>query len=301
MYGCSFIKYNIKKIFSIYNLVQQLRFDQRRYILEQNILRGKDIGISDDSYCNHQIVVSLTTYDVRLQNVHWTIESVMEQTLKPNRIILWLDEGLKNKTLPVSLELLKDKGLEVFFCKDIRSYKKIIPTLYLCPNDAIITIDDDVIYEYDMVEKLVRGYQDNPSYIYCNRCHRMVLDKNFKLLPYRKWQWNIEDLTPNVLNFPTGVGGVLYPPNSLDAEVFNERVFGSICKYADDVWLKAMALKKGTLSKKVYTHNKTGEDYLLNYFVEGTGLCEINNGAGALNDSQIDAVFSKYNLLKLLK
>lgn len=301
MYGCSFIKYNIKKIFSIYNLVQQLRFDQRRYILEQNILRGKDIGISDDSYCNHQIVVSLTTYDVRLQNVHWTIESVMEQTLKPNRIILWLDEGLKNKTLPVSLELLKDKGLEVFFCKDIRSYKKIIPTLYLCPNDAIITIDDDVIYEYDMVEKLVRGYQNNPSYIYCNRCHRMVLDENFKLLPYRKWQWNIEDLTPNVLNFPTGVGGVLYPPNSLDAEVFNERVFGSICKYADDVWLKAMALKKGTLSKKVYTHNKTGEDYLLNYFVEGTGLCEINNGAGALNDSQIDAVFSKYNLLKLLK
>ena len=62
-----------------------------------------------------------TTYD--------TIESIMEQTMKANRIILWLDYSFEKQPLPKALQLLQKRGLEIEYCKDIRSYKKLIPAL----------------------------------------------------------------------------------------------------------------------------------------------------------------------------
>ncbi|OUP21313.1 hypothetical protein B5F32_05050 [Parabacteroides distasonis] len=279
--------------------IQQVLFNQRKYILEQNILRDNTPGISEDQYCDHEIIVSLTTHGKRIYDVHLTIESIMEQTMKANRIILWLDYNFKHKTLPKTLQLLQKRGLEISFCKDIRSYTKIIPSLIKFPNDAIVTIDDDVLYEIDLLENLITAYQENPSYIYCTRFHRILLDKNHNLLPYRKWQWLCPDMDANVLNFPTGVGGVLYPPHSLDEEVLNESIFMDICTYADDVWLKAMALKKGTLSKKVYTHSS--EDFLMNEEVQDIGLRNINIENDFLNDKQISTVFQKYNLYQILR
>ena len=279
--------------------IQQVLFNQRKYILEQNILRDNTPGISEDQYCDHEIIVSLTTHGKRIYDVHLTIESIMEQTMKANRIILWLDYNFKHKTLPKTLQLLQKRGLEISFCKDIRSYTKIIPSLIKFPNDAIVTIDDDVLYEIDLLENLITAYQENPSYIYCTRFHRILLDKNHNLLPYRKWQWLCPDMDANVLNFPTGVGGVLYPPHSLDEEVLNESIFMDICTYADDVWLKAMALKKWTLSKKVYTHSS--EDFLMNEEVQDIGLRNINIENDFLNDKQISTVFQKYNLYQILR
>lgn len=280
--------------------VKQLLFNQRKYALEQKILYDSTLGISPERYCDHDIIVSLTTYSKRIYDVHLTIESIMEQTMKANRIILWLDYSFENKILPKALQLLQKKGLEIKFCKDIRSYKKLIPTLKLCPNDAIITIDDDLIYEFDVLEKLINAYIEDNSYIYCSRQHRMKLDKKGCLLPYSKWEWLYSGKEPNIMNFPTTGGGTLFPPNSLDDEVFNEDVFLDICKYADDVWFKAMAMKKGTLSKKVYTHNNGG-DYIENDSVQDIGLKKINTQGEMLNDKQIQAVFTKYNLYSLLQ
>lgn len=282
-------------------LIHQIQFNQKRYILEQNILHSQESGVTNEKYCDHDIIVSLTTYSKRIYDVHLTIESIMEQTMKANRIILWLDYSFEKRPLPKALQLLQKRGLEIEYCKDIRSYTKLIPALKKYPNDAIITIDDDLLYDIDLLEKLIMAYQEDPSYIYCNRHHLMLPDGKGELLPYMQWKWNYTDQNACIWNFPTGVGGVLYPPYSLDEEVFNESVFLDICKYADDVWFKAMAMKKGTLSKKVYTHNPKGEEYFLNESVQDIGLSMINTQGEFLNDRQIDAVFTKYNLYPLLK
>ena len=282
-------------------LIHQIRFNQKKYILEQNILYSQEPGVTDEKYCSHDIIVSLTTYSKRIYDVHLAIESIMEQTMKANRIILWLDYSFEKQPLPRALQLLQKRGLEIEYCKDIHSYTKLIPTLQKCPNDAIITIDDDLIYEFDLLEKLIMAYQKDHSYIYCNRHHLMRQDAEGKLLPYTQWMWNYTGLDAHIMNFPTGVGGVLYPPHSLDEEVFNENEYLDICKYADDVWFKAMAMKKGTLSKKVYTHDPKGEEYLLNEDMQDIGLSLINTQGLMLNDNQIEAVFTKYNLYKLLK
>lgn len=295
------IKLRIKRIQTAFTNMEQIKFDLRKYLLEQNLLQNTLAGISQECYCDHSIIVSLTTHKERIHTVHLAIESIMNQTMKANRIILWLDFSFKNKPLPRTLQLQQKRGLEIRFCKDIKSYKKLIPTLCEFPDDAIITVDDDMIYEIDLLEHLITAYQLDRSYIYCCRHHRMLLDANKKLLSYNLWKH--EDPTVNegnVMNFPTGGAGTLYPPHSLDEEVFNESVFMNICPYADDVWFKAMALKKGILSKKVYTHNSNGNDFLENKGVQNIGLKNINTGKECMNDKQIAAVFCRYNLYKYL-
>ena len=295
------MKQSLWMINQINQTTHKVLFNQKKSLLEQNILYNNNKGITLEKYCNHNIIVSLTTYGKRIYDVHLAIESIMEQTMKANKIILWLEYDFEKTHLPLFLQKLKEKGLEIYYCKNLYSYKKLIPTLKLFPNDAIITIDDDLIYEPDLLERLISNYINNPSYIYCSRQHKMRLNKNGKLLPYLKWEWQSTNSEIDIMNFPTGGAGTLYPPNSLDKEVFNESVFMDICKYADDVWFKAMAIKKGTLSKKIYTHNPTGEDYIEIENVQDIGLKNINVTGEALNDKQIHDVFTKYNLYKLLK
>lgn len=288
-----------QKVFN--RFASQLLYFQKKYILEQNILYKRESGVSSEKYFDNNVIVSLTTYGKRVYDVHLAIESIMEQTMKANRIILWLDYSFEHKLLPNALRLLQKRGLEIMYCKDIRSYKKLIPALKAFPEDVIITFDDDAIYEFDLLEKFILSYKEDSSCIYCGRMHKMQFDKKGCLLPYSQWKWNQNDSEASMLNFPTGVGGILYPPHSLDDEVFNEYVFMNICKYADDVWFKAMAVKKGTLTKKVYTHNIKGDDYLLNEEVQDTALRKLNIAGECLNNRQLADVFCKYNLYGMLK
>ena len=71
-------------------IISNIEFTQRKHMLEQNILFKTEMGISQEKYVDHEIIVSLTTYGSRIYDVALTIESIMEQTMKANRIILWI-------------------------------------------------------------------------------------------------------------------------------------------------------------------------------------------------------------------
>lgn len=272
-------------------------YNSRVIQLNDYLLHSCESGVTDTHYCDHEIIVSLTTYEPRLYETYLAIESIMQQTVKANRIILWLPDSLKTTTLPNTLQLQMKRGLEVRYCKDIRSYKKLIPALRSYPDDAIITIDDDAIYHIDLIEKLVNSYIKDPQFIYFNRGRRINLQDG-KLLPYLGWK-KCFDMEASVLNFPTGVGGILYPPHIFSDEVFNESVFMNICPFSDDIWFKAMALYNNKLCKKVYTHNRTGNDYLENLSVQNCALHHINHGQQQ-NDIQLKDVFEKYDLYEKL-
>lgn len=293
------IKRRIGLIYENHVDLKHLLYNQKRVLLEQNLLHDTISGISSTKYCEHEFIVSLTTYGDRINDVALTIESIMEQTMKANRIVLWLANEFKNKRLPNALSLLQVRGLEIRYCQDIRSYKKLIPSLRIFPDDAIITIDDDVLYEPDLLDKLISAYLENPQYIYCTQYHRMDFNVDGSLKPYTSWVCRHSDRTPSQLNCFLGTAGVLYPPHSLDEEVLNEEVFMDICKYADDIWFHAMALKKGTLVQKVFTHDCYGIEYLENPNFQ-QGLCVINEWQG-MNDVQLKSVFDKYDLYKCLK
>lgn len=280
------------------------KFDCVAHNLTKACLSTQEQGVTNDVICNNEVVVSLTSYGKRIHDVYLAIESIMQGSLKPNKIILWLSEDeFQNQNIPITLQKQVSRGLEIQFCKDLKSYTKLIYTLQKYPNANIITIDDDVIYKHDFVENLVESHLKNAKSICANRIHQITKQSNGQLKSYLDWKWGTEnDILQSPLNFFTGVGGVLYPPNSLHREVFNEDVFLSICPSADDVWFNAMARLQGTPICKSFTHSNIGEDYLdkLSPLEEGLGVHN-NDSKNCLNDIQIKAVFEKYNIYELLQ
>ena len=282
-------------------LKEQLRYDMRNDWLIDKALNSDEPGISHEKLCECEVIVSLTTYGKRLYDVASTIESIMQGSMKPNRFVLWLGDDMKGIDLPIALQNQCKRGLDIRYCEDLRSYTKLVPSLMEFPEAGIITIDDDAIYCYDLVEKLVRFHNMYPKDIISNRTHQMVLDKNGRPVSYMKWNWCVNPSPEDShLLFLTGVGGTFYPPNSLHPEVTNDAVFMDICKFADDVWFNAMALMAGTRIRKCYTHDKFGKDYYVNANVQDTALAKINTGKECANDKQLQAVFERYGLWKKL-
>ena len=171
------------------------------------------------------------------------------------------------------------------------------------PESVIITIDDDVMYNYDFVENLVNSYRSNPMVIHANRLWQIAYDENGNIESYLKWKPVIGNNIKDSMSYLfTGVGGVLYPPHSLDEAVFDEKTYMSICRYADDVWFTAMAIMKGTKVHKSYTHDKRGDEYtniLTNQTIRLSA--ENTNPNNCRNDIQIKAVFDKYNIIEKLR
>lgn len=283
-------------------IIESIRFGQKEDFLTSLTLNSIKSGVTEKQYGNSEVIVSLTTFGRRLSRVYLTIESLMQQSMPANRIVLWISEEFKDQELPMYLQLQMSRGLEVRYCKDIRSYTKLIPSLRAFPNATIITVDDDLIYDSDVLETLIVPYLKNPNAIYANRIHKMKKNIDGTLMSYMDWEWHAPYIEgTNKMNFLTGVGGVLYPPKSLDPEVLNEDVFLDICKYADDVWFTAMALKANTAIVKTQTFNLRGEGYIDNIYVQDTALHNQNiDPNNCRNDIQIKAVFKKYDIYSKL-
>ena len=267
-------------------------FDIEASRLRHDTLISSDIGIEKDIFCDgKKVIVSLTTYGKRIYDVYLTIESIMQQTQKANKIILWLAEEMKDVKIPITLLRQQERGLEIQYCKDIRSYKKLIPSLKAFPDDIIITIDDDVIYSIDTIESLINSYLQIPNAIHCHLGREIKIDNT-----YKEWKYTHDDSIVSYRTMPIGCGGVLYPPHTLDSEVFNEHVFESICPSADDIWFKAMALKQG-IKCKLTQQNIHEYAYIDNPFWQDKGLTRTNVNKNK-NDEQVRRVFEKYDLYK---
>ena len=278
---------------------RKMQFDIQAASLKAGFLDRKELGITTHHYVEGKnVVVSLTTYGKRLHEVYLTIESIMQQTYKANKIVLWLTEDLKD-SIPQTLQLQMERGLEIRYCEDIRSYKKLIPSLRTYPDDIIITIDDDVIYNIDTLELLIKTHKKHPSSVACCWAMKMTFNESGTLKDYRHWQNLSLDEMPCMTSFPIGCAAILYPPQSLDAEVLNKSVFMDKCKYADDIWFKAMALKNDTptvvVPQQIHEHQ-----YYDNNLWQDKGLTQTNINRN-MNDVQLKAVFEKYDLYKKLK
>jgi hypothetical protein len=262
----------------------------KKMLLTQNKVGvGINIEPRDEMY-----VLSLTSFPARIDDVWIAIECLLRQTFKPDKIILWLAiEQFPDKEIPDSLKRLEPRGLEVRFCEeDLRAHKKYFYSLQLFPNANIITVDDDAYNDNRMLESLYILHKKYPNHVVANRVHEMKFNTSKNPKPYRKWKHNVSSTAPSHLLFATGVGGVLYPPNSLHTEIFNIEVFKKICFLADDIWLKCMALKKGT---KLVTNSRYNKDPITINNSQMEKLVSENVLSGG-NDQQLMDVCAHYNI-----
>ena len=253
----------------------------------------KDVGVTNNKR-ETKIIVSLTTFPVRIETVYKTVSTRLTQTLKPDEVILWLaDSQFPDKKLPENLTKLQQYGLTINWCEDLRSYKKLIPALQQYPNDIIITVDDDLYYAEDTIETLYNSYIKHPKDIHAHRCGEIVLGKNkITDVSMRKLYFK-EFLGASYLYRQIGYGGVLYPPHSLHSDVLDTKKFTTLVPTHDDIWFWVMAVLNNTKIRSVKGYQES-----VNY-VENTqkvGLCKINkasNEGGSVEDA-IEALSELY-------
>ena len=250
-----------------------------------------------------EIVVSLTSYPARITTVHMTIMTLLNQKVKPDKVVLWLAREQFPKgmaALPEKLLALQNVGLTIEWTHDIQSYKKLIPTLKLCPDAIVVTCDDDTFYPPHWLEMLMASYAKHPDCVHCHRGHTIRFDSNGKVLPFLKWEFESVSAEPSFLNFQTGIGGVLYPPHCLAAEVFNELAFMELATTCDDHWFWAMAVLNGTKIKIV----ENGIRHCIVNPKASTrfSLCKINTGADMQSNDDLvfAALCERYGLLPII-
>ncbi len=250
------------------------------------------------------VIVSLTSVPWRFDKLHAVLMSLLWQSVRPDRIVLWLSEYNQKgeqivdpNDLPANLQRMQRKGVEIKFVEDIRSYRKLVPSLERFPDAIIITVDDDTLYPSGWLEKLVAAHKDHPGAIVCYRGTRMLVGQD-GFAPYIQWPECTARNEPSYLLFAQGCEGILYPPGTLHAEVHNREVFMKLSPTADDVWFKAMALYNGVPHVKI-TEKHQDFPRIHGSQAEGQSLHHVNNTLGQ-NDQQVEAVFSRYGLMARL-
>ena len=122
------------------------------------------------------VVVSLTSYEERFDDLVISLYSLLNQTIKPDRIILWLSDEFEGvNDLPYEITRFIKNGLEIRFVKDIKSYTKAVYAFKEFPNAIVVTADDDIYYPKNWLEKLYHSYITHPQDIQVHRAHRVKL------------------------------------------------------------------------------------------------------------------------------
>ncbi|MDG5471368.1 hypothetical protein P6709_06385 [Jeotgalibacillus sp. ET6] len=258
-------------------------------------ISNKSLGINTSDRRSKNVIVSLTTFPGRIDTVWIAIESLLRQSYQPDKIILWLaKEQFENiNMLPKNILEQQERGLDIRFCDDLRSHKKYYYAFQEYSQDIIITVDDDIIYPENTLEELILLHKKYPEYICCHRGHLIKRNKDKSIAPYSKWIYNPLDFNgPSKLLCPTGVCGVLYPPDSINEEIYNKQSIKNLCFYADDLWLKVMSLKNNT--KVVKSTSFPSELFTIN-LSQRESLAKLNVYENK-NDKQLEAILNNYKV-----
>ena len=247
------------------------------------------------------VTVSLTSHGKRVADfAPFAIYSIFQQDVLPNRIVLNINqEKWNDDNLPELIKKLQVAGLEVNFCEDVGPHTKLLPTLQKYPDDIIITVDDDVYYDKELIEELLCGYEESGQKAVVTRWAMVMKFDNGKMMPYSEWSDADGTEPQDTLYSPLGVAGVLYPPRIFTEEVFNRAVYGKFCKSADDIWF---TIQEYVNKIPVYfvknNHWRTNGDvdHYAEYVEQSSDALYFQNVNNGQNDVQINNLIAYYHI-----
>lgn len=252
----------IRKVFKFANAPKNKFINKYSYKLGKLFINivyplycySKESGINKDS----KIIISLTSYPDRVNTLWLVINTLLSQTIKPYRVILWLakDQFEGVESLPKKLLKLMERGLEIRFCDNIGPHKKYYYTMENYPNYTVITVDDDTFYPEDLIEILLDVSNRHPKNVCCTWSHNITFDQEKNIKKYIDWKGSTKYNIPCMNILPVGCGGVLYPPYCLNNEVFNKNKLIELAYSTDDLWLKTMEVLNDTKAVRVFDANK---------------------------------------------
>ena len=226
------------------------------------------------------LIVSFTSYPVRIQAVPQVLESLYAQSMKPDRILLWLaEEQFPNHEADLPKALIDDAAagkFELRWCDDLGSHKKYFYAMQEHAEDIIVTVDDDAYYHPDFLEKLLKAHERHPNAVVASTTTLVQLDENLHPLPITQWLFDFRLLTePTMLLVAIGVGGVLYPPHSVDQRIFDEQLIYDTCADYGKVFADDLLLKAGEMLQHTPVLSVPSKTYYRLPNTQGTALANI--------------------------
>lgn len=231
------------------------------------------------------VIISFTSFPARIGEVWQVVKSLKNQSVLPEKIILWLskEQFPSKETVPDTLWAEEDELFEIRLVEgDIRSHKKYFYVMQEFPEKTFVTCDDDVYYDSDMLKHLLDTSRQFPGCVIANTASQIIHHLESES-SYHDWK-RVEKSFAHEDLVQIGVGGVLYPPHVLHELTLREDLFMSLTPMADDIWLNTMARLK-----KTPVVRSDMKFIPLPVKSDSPSLCSVNNGQNR-NDIQIAAV-----------
>ena len=238
---------------------RRLRWDRRRLARERRythdlpqVLESVERAALQDGLNRAprtpRIIVSLASYPPRFSKLDLVLRRLLDQTLKPDRLILNLDDSIKPEDVPEAVRALTRFGLEIRYCpNDLKPHKKYFFAMQEHPDDVVVTVDDDTIYPRNLVETLVASFRRFPDCVSAIRAHKITFDRTGAMRPYMRWTWACAEVNhPSMRYVATGGCGILYPPRVIPPEAFDVGAIRETSLNNDDLWLKFMQMRTGS-------------------------------------------------------
>ena len=215
-----------------------------------------------------KVNVCLTSIYDNLGILEPCLFSLCRQTRAPDKIVLCLstepyllDKGFPNFDIP---NWLKELPIEILWTENTGPFRKLLPLLERLWNsdEIIITVDDDTVYNRNLVETMVAEYEKTGCCIAC-RC-------TYSGDPLTNEYTSGKALLRHVYNYHTGKGAVLYHPSMFKrvgaTDVF-DKAYMELCPTADDHWFNLWRMYNGVecvaLKFKYMMHENTNKELSL--------------------------------------
>lgn len=234
-----------------------------------------------------KVIISLATHDDRLNTCIPCLKSLVNQTIKPYKIIVNIKEG-DYKKMPHHFEkFCNENNIEIFSCPvDLKPHNKYYWTMMKYRNCIVVTTDDDYEYSPTMLEELLNSYKKHPTCVSSRFVALLINDNQGKLVKYDDWGHQyLQIKEPSSQLIAYGCNGVLYPPDCLK---LTDKDIDSIkeCIGADDIWLKYREIENNIKTVWVEGYNKDRTMFIKNGTIHKTALFN-ENIMGGKNDEYL--------------
>ena len=230
-----------------------------------------------------------------MSTVHRVVESILNQDMSFERLVLWvsrepylLDEGVNEPTSELAELMDRDSRFQMKWTDNTGPFRKLLPSLKEY-GGTVVTADDDTLYPTNWLRGLLRLNSIFGNAVICYRGRRIPQEVSKDGGNYKQWR-RYYGLLPSFQCFPTGKDGVLYPEGSVPDYAHDEKTYQKLCPKADDIWFKAVTWANGRKAYRLPTKRK---DFPMCSQVDG--LFESYNIKE--NDNQLIQTFEHFDLI----
>ncbi len=217
------------------------------------------------------LTFTLTSFPARIDTVQYTLRTLFTQSMKPDRVVLWLSaEEFEGMELPDSIKEFQKVGLEVRFCENLLGHKRYYKLIEeQKDNELIVMFDDDILFPKRLVERLYSTWKKFPNSVVSERGQLLAFDDN-KIINPGRWspisKVGLKKPSYRLLSGPGG--GCLLPPGALYKDACDPEIIKKLALRADDLWLMFMTVQNDVGVVRTHRYHRTFIVYDTNQAVQ---------------------------------